>query len=693
MRKVLTNLKGDFKDYLSFLAKTININNKTKRDTYYYEIMGAFDIETTSTLIDGEKVGIMYEWTFGIGDYIIIGRTWEEFMQLYNLITDTFTLNENIRLVVLIHNLSFEYQFLRRRFKWYKVFANEVRKPIYAVTNEWIEFRCSYLLSGYSLDTLAKNLTKHNIRKLKGDLDYSLIRTPITPMTKEELQYCINDVEILLDYSEELIDRFKIVANIPYTKTGIVRNHVRQLCFEKYKKYRAFISTLTLSREVYNLAHRAFMGGFTHANLLKVGDIYENVGSFDIASSYPYSILSEKYPMSKGEKIDINSEKELIENAVEYGLIFDVKFYNIRSIVDYDNYISTSKCIVFENIINNNGRVLRADMVGLTITEQDYKIIRTMYDWDKMEIGTCYRFKMSYLPRPIIRGVLEFYNAKTKLKGVEGKEQEYMNNKEMLNSIYGMMVMDVVRQEIGYTDDWKVYFDLTPQDQIDRYNKSIRRFLFYLWGVYITAYSRVNLHRPMYYIGIRGDYLYSDTDSLKVTNYKQYLPYFDEINKEKDEKLKAMCKARNIDFSLTRPLTKNGVEKPIGYFEFEGEYQYFKTLGAKRYMYVKDDKLNITISGVNKNVATPIALQKYGSPLNVLKAFSNNMLFDEEMTGKLTHTYVDYKINGDVVDYQGKTCYCEELSSIYLEKTTYALSMTQQFIDLIKRRSYEILHN
>ena len=41
----------------------------------------------------------------------------------------------------------------------------------------------------------AKNYT--TTQKLKDDLDYEIIRTPLIPITGAELQYCINDVAIL----------------------------------------------------------------------------------------------------------------------------------------------------------------------------------------------------------------------------------------------------------------------------------------------------------------------------------------------------------------------------------------------------------------------------------------------------------------------------------------------------------------
>ena len=50
--------------------------------------------------------------------------------------------------------------------------------------------------------------------------------------------------------------------------------------------------------------------------------------------------------------------------------------------------------------------------------------------------------------------------------------------------------------------------------------------------------------------------------------------------------------------------------KPIR--DFEGYYERFKTLGAKRYMVQKDGKVNITVSGLNKKIAVPYLQQKFG---------------------------------------------------------------------------------
>ena len=86
----------------------------------------------------------MYVWQLGLNGYVIVGRTWGEFQETINTITATLQLNEKKRLMIFVHNLSYEFQFICKRFNWFKVFAIDLRTPIYAITDSFIEFRCSY---------------------------------------------------------------------------------------------------------------------------------------------------------------------------------------------------------------------------------------------------------------------------------------------------------------------------------------------------------------------------------------------------------------------------------------------------------------------------------------------------------------------------------------------------------------------
>ena len=291
---------------------TIEYTTIKKKKITYLNLECGFDIETTSTLLEnGEKVAFMYEWTFGIkdGEHICYGRTWEQLLELCQKLHNYFELSDERILVCYIHNMSFEFQFMRNYFNWVRVFSVDDRKPIKALCDFGIEFRDSYILSGYSLEKTADNLQSHKIEKLVGDLDYSLIRTQDTLLTDKELQYCENDVLIILYYINEQIKQYGDIGKIPMTNTSRVRNFVRQCCYTdgtgskkskhnkgKWFKYRELMNDLQLTKDEYVILKRAFQGGFTHANanytnkLLASGNILPREASFLMKSSCPCSV-------------------------------------------------------------------------------------------------------------------------------------------------------------------------------------------------------------------------------------------------------------------------------------------------------------------------------------------------------------------------------------------------------------------
>ena len=141
------------------------INKATDKITFrkkqYFNIPCCFDIETTSTYLNGEKVAFMYAWILNINGASIIGRTWTEFETCIDRIHHKLFTNPDRIFVIYVHNLGFEFSFISKRFIWEKIFSIDKRKPIYARTIDGIEFRCSYLLSGYNLATVGKNLQKY----------------------------------------------------------------------------------------------------------------------------------------------------------------------------------------------------------------------------------------------------------------------------------------------------------------------------------------------------------------------------------------------------------------------------------------------------------------------------------------------------------------------------------------------------
>ena len=734
----------------------------------YFNIPCAFDIEASSWMTgtyeedNVQHFATMYIWQFGLNGAVIYGRQWEEFGILINKLEEVLKLNDKRHLIIYVHNLGYEFQWLQHYFDWDKVFAIKNRRPVYAVSGG-IEFRCSYFLSNYALAYIGKELLKtYPVKKLTGDLDYRKIRHSSTPLSKQELAYCINDVKVVMSYIQEKIETDGDITKIPLTNTGYVRNYCRNACFtegvsqltapDEYRKirlnYHSIMKSLQVSsEEEYLQMRRAFMGGFTHASILYSNQVMEDVGSADLTSSYPYTMVAQYFPMTPFNYIgEVNDPSILRKLLSRFCCLFDVQFTNLRPRVEFENILSLSRCWnplnVREEPVNcsvNNGRVISADLIATTLTELDFDNMTRFYSWDSMRVVNMRTSHRGYLPKALIVAVLDLYEAKTSLKGVLGKEIEYLVSKGMINAAFGMMVTNIVRGEYAYdNDDGWLLFEADVEKQISSYNKNFNRFLYYGWGVWVTAHARHNLFSAIYEFG--ADYVYSDTDSIKGINFQDHIEYFKRYNNQVFDNLINMCASLNIPFSKTCPKTLKGVEKMIGVWDIEEGYLRFKAAGAKRYIYeLPNHQLQMTCAGVRKSEAIPYLLEQYcggKEPWNEIWAsdyldnegiprdnyysafcqlariaysdspaakkaltfmltnlhldysgafqiFGEGMVIPAGHTGKQTLDYIDHGFRAICIDYLGITNIITEQSAVYMEPQSYCMSLTNEYRELL----------
>ena len=671
------------------VTKTETID-KVKYEIEYINLPASFDIEVSSFMYDNRKCSCMYIWQFGINGDVVIGRTWEEFRLFINQLIKFYDLSFTRRLPIYVHNLSYEFQFIKSMFTWRNIFAREKRSPMKALTNDGLEFRCSYMLSGCNLAQTCKDLTKYKMNKKVGDLDYRLIRFPITPLSDKELDYCIYDVLGVMSFIQEEIEQYGDVTKIPMTKTGKVRLYCREKCFSQSneKAYRALMSKLTIEANEYGMLKEAFQAGFTHANFRNAGEVFTDVTSKDFTSSYPTVMVCEKMPMSKGEWVAVQNIKQ-IEYLIktDYYLIFNIELHDLNEKENIpDHYLSLSRCRGVKNAKCDNGRLISADRIQTTITSDDWEIIKRCYNYDKdnVVIGRCLRYATEYLPRPFVQCVLDFYKGKTTLKDVEGMEAEYQLLKGMLNSCFGCSVTDIVCDDISFDTEWHA----DPSDikkSINTYNNDRKRFLFYPWGIAICSKARKNLWSGILELG--EDYIYSDTDSVKYINAEKHEAYFKAYNENIKKKMERACKALKLNIEDTCPKTVKGKSKPLGVWDDDGTYLRFKTLGAKRYLVEKPDhKIVATIAGASKSKAS----EYIASQDNPFDFFNDNMCIDAEHSGRLVHSYIDEPFEFEGTDYLGNKYSGKELSGIHMSESEYNLKLSPVYAELIGMQEVRI---
>lgn len=635
-------------------------NQGTKNRCKYKDVVCAFDIETTT--IPEIEQAIMYVWQLQIGlDVTVIGRTWDEFLDVLHRFA--LYLDDGEYLCIYVHNLSYEFQFLRGVYPFSKeeVFAIDSRKILKCTMFEHFEFRCSYLHSNMSLAEYTKKLDVEH-KKIDGEtFDYSRTRYPWTPLHDIEMKYIIHDVLGLVEcIIKEMEHDDDNLYTIPLTSTGYVRRDAKAAM---RNISHTFVKSQLPNIVIYTMLREAFRGGNVHANRYYSGMVLEDVNSADMSSAYPYAVTSCDFPVSEFfhyGSATLDEVKRLIF-VRRKAVIMRVKMYGItlRDIFWGSPYLSRDKC---RNICNgnfDNGRILDADYLETTITDIDLQIILDEYTFSDIEFFDVAHARYGKLPQPLIDEAIKYYHAKTELKDVPGQEVYYMKSKNKLNSIYGMMAQDPVKQSIDFINDEFIKRNENPADILEKNNK--RAFLCYQWGVWVTAWVRYRLEYGIKAAG--SNFVYCDTDSVK---------YLGEIDWTKFNDARIAESLENG----THATDPQGVIHYMGVFEDDGHYSEFATLGAKKYCYTKakGGELYTTIAGVTK-IKGGAELEKHGG----IHAFKPGFIFRE--AGGTESVYNDkppmdtHIVDGHIIPIT---------SNVVIKDSTYTLGITAEYERLLE---------
>lgn len=656
-------------DIIKSIPIARNYSKRKKSDkTLFRNCMCAFDIETT--YLDDVEQSIMYIWQFAVMDlrngniWYCFGRTWEQFTKLL----DSFY-HEGITVLVWVHNLSYEFQFMRHwlPFQKDKIFALKSRKVVRADI-DGVQFRCSYIQTNKSLDAFTRDMGVVH-QKLSGvEFDYSKKRYPWTEMTTEELQYCCNDVVGLLE-SMQVRMRMEndTLYSLPLTSTG----YVRRLAKEAMRKFNHNqLQAMMCDVDVYKLLRLEFRGGDTHANRYHVNKILENVASYDRASSYPDVMLNYRFPMSAFTPRMITDIDELEKKCQIrdccFIAVFTITNLQQRDIYYGAPYLSLDKAVEISGQVVDNGRILSANKAVYIFNDIDWKIVKSEYVGE-VEISQVYIAKYGYLPQAFRDLVIDLFHKKTSLKNVDGQELNYMRSKELINSLYGMCAQNPVKPDVIYMDEPDQAFTLEDivdiGEKLEKYNK--KAFLLYAWGCWVTAWARLKLKEMINIVG--DNFVYCDTDSVKFLvrdDYKRIVARIEEYNQGLKE-LSISNKGYADD--------KKGITHYLGVYEYEETYKQFKTLGAKKYAYTRQDgTFKITIAGVPKKAGA--------REMGTIENFNVGFVFRN--SGKLESVYNDSDYGTYYTD-DSSEHRIEIRSNVVLRESTYEIGLSLEYMYLL----------
>lgn len=696
-------------DYLVNIGIIFNKKSKALLSTPI-----TFDIETSSmpeNYIHNPKdymIGFPYLYQLYLCDTVFFARTRTECFMLFSEI-ERVLLKHNIHAVCYVHNLSFEYQFMKSilQIDYEKVFLVKNRKVAkFELKSDTIIFRDSYLLSNMSLAKFCENYNPPKYQKDKELIDYEIIRYPWSELSDEILYYSGMDVITLyyaiMSIMEKEGDDLK---TIPMTNTGYVRRSYKKAClgstynggsyrkksdakFKQKKTYRQkYMDKQKITLEQYNLLLKAFRGGNTHANRYKVGRIISDVTSYDFASSYPaVMICSNQFPSGKlmDCTMSVQTQDGLDYYVKNYWTIFECIFEDVQ-LRDNEKtpvpYIPKAKMVcsasAFNTGIFDNGRLIsQKEPFEFSFLGCEYHIIKKQYA-GKMKITKAYYTTKDYLPDEIRNECSNWYVKKTELKGIEGSEYEYMKSKNRVNASFGMMVEKIVKDISEVSEQTgemilRVPTEEEAENQIESYyNVRTGKFLNYQWGVTVTALARVRLQEliDMTY----KDFIYADTDSVKIENGEKYKDKLEKYNNEWIEY------ADNCSISY-KAYTKKGDLQILGIADFDGHYNRFVTLGAKKYAYEDDNnQLHITIAGVPKKLGAKLLgkLENFKCGMHFMVGADGTLEDRQAWKKRLLYNDTD---NFDL-SIDGHNLHIG--TYIAMERTSYELSITDEYGELI----------
>ena len=405
---------------------------------------------------------------------------------------------------------------------------------------------------------------------------------------------------------------------------------------------------------------------------------YGLIHSYDRVSSYPDSLLNKLYPWEF--KDSVKTIPELLREGK--AILFNAVFRNIRLKDPFNGcpYIPVSKCRAVSNQIEDNGRILGADRLTITLTDLDYNIIKDTYIWDSELFFDIKESEYKPLPKELTSLIIHYFRMKTSLKNVPDKELEYQKFKARFNAVYGLMVQSSAKLLIEYDESYPELFKLESGKTFEEvYDKNKDKvFLLYQWGVWCCSWARYELETLIRTVqNTEGaNFIYCDTDSVKFTGNVD----FSEYNKE----------------HIAQSLRSGGVAKDpsgklhyLGAVEQEKEMIKFITHGAKKYAYVCREKiekgkrkgcyaevLHLTCAGVNKEKGA----EELGNIYNFMPETHYRKGFVFRKSAGIEAHYNDHP---EIRSYKVGRHKCYIYSNIYLSDGQYTLSYTPKYASML----------
>lgn len=412
-----------------------------------------------------------------------------------------------------------------------------------------------------------------------------------------------------------------------------------------------------------------YAGGVNLSNTDYLAVISHNVISYDLKSAYPSIMLSMSVPIKPYDvpQSDLSMYEDLLAPCAPLptdlmggALRFwrgTVKLKGVREAQEWFNAVgdtSITESMVLQHRHENvgvvwcDGHMASAQVLYLTVCLPEWCELSLQYEWDSAEWVELTLYGEYQKPTwyTILRTIMHYREKSTSkqlMKAakagminrdmIDNAEREglithdeslelmndpsdrwlesfVLNHKANLNSLYGIMVTNPMRDEYDFdADKWLETIEQDDDDMLEAYTQSSRDSK--MWreaGVMVALYNRykiVFMARMLVEAG--ATVLYTDTDSIKFIGLNKenaddlFRPLHDAIEMRTHDVVSACVDGVNTHLSQYNALRGTHVApivipdddefKALGKLDYEDTYERFVSMGHKKYaVWVKDRK-------------------------------------------------------------------------------------------------------
>ena len=272
----------------------------------------------------------------------------------------------------------------------------------------------SLKILNFSVEKIAKDF---NLPIQKLEIDYKAKREIDHILTKEEIDYIRNDVEIMARALEIMFD------------VNLTKMTIGSCALNEYKKLNKYFKKYfpVLPYEIDKDIRSSYKGGFTYLNDIYKEKIVANGLVLDVNSLYPSVMMNEKLPYGNPIFYEGKYQNDSLYDLYiqKISCSFEIKENKIPSIQLKNNLSFMPN----EYIKSTNSQI-----VTLTLTSVDLELFLSQYNTENLVYHNGWKFKS-------MKGLFSSYIDYWSNQKIEAKKNKngamYTISKLMLNSLYG----------------------------------------------------------------------------------------------------------------------------------------------------------------------------------------------------------------------------------------------------------------